>query len=115
MAKQKKSSSVSAKQMMQALTEMGYVSAHFSEKADRTPKCSVRDEHDKAYRNANNAGIPEVSRSAISNSGSSIHLIFKGETSGRHTPAQELFVPAKGMLSQGQLKAICEKTGLDFD
>lgn len=115
MVKQKQSSSVSSAQMIKALKDMGYVTAHFEEKEHDQPKAGFRMQHKKSYRNVTQAGLKDASRTALSISGKSVHLVYAGEAINGRYPEYEIFVPAKGMLSQNQLKTIMQKTGVRFD
>ena len=90
--KQKKSSSISAKQALQALLDVGYESGEPTDRRIRpTERINVKKN-------------PDIQ---LSNSGKSIRLFFNGENNeeGR---APELFIPAKGMLS------INEAAGLEL-
>ncbi len=101
--------------MIHALTDMGYVCANRPENIDRTPKRTLRKDFTKAISNARRLNIPEFSETAISNTGKSIHLVFKGEADERFKPATNVEVQLSGELHPSNLKAICEKTGLSFD
>jgi hypothetical protein len=94
---QKKSSSVSAKQALEALLAIGY----------RTVKPDPGREIRPTERNAirQNPGI------LVSKSGKSIHLVFTGDNSNlQHAP--EIFVPAKGMLSFNEVKGLEMRAGI---
>ena len=88
--KQKKSSTISAKQALEALLAIGYQTGEPEERQLRPTE------------RANHKKHPGVQLSA---SGKSIRLFFNAETNteGR---APQIFVPAKGMLSQNEVTGL---------
>jgi hypothetical protein len=96
--KQKKSSTISAKQALQALLAIGY------ETGDPT------DRRIRPTERANVAKNPDIQ---LSNSGKSIRLFFNGE-SNEECRAPELFVPAKGMLSINEASGLEQRAKIRF-
>ena len=96
--KQKKSSTISAKQALQALLAIGYETG---EPEDRQLRPTERANHKKN---------PNVQLSA---SGKSIRLFFNAENNeeGR---APQIFVPAKGMLSQNEVAGLEQRARIRF-
>jgi hypothetical protein len=88
---QKKSSTVSARQALELLLEAGYQ--------------TVTPERDRVVRPTERAAIRQNPDRLMSKSGKSIHLVFAGESNDQNR-ASELFVPAKGMLSQNEVTGI---------
>ena len=88
--KQKKSSTISAKQALQALLTVGYQTGE------------PEDRHLRPTERANHKKHPDVQLSA---SGKSIRLFFNAENNeeGR---APQIFVPAKGMLSHNEVTGL---------
>jgi|GEM_PF-3710699 hypothetical protein len=96
--KQKKSSTISAKQALQALMDVGYTT---HEPEDRRIRPTERANHKKT---------PGVQLSA---SGKSICLFFNGE-SNELARAPQIFVPAKGMLSQNEVTGLEQRARIKF-
>lgn len=96
--KQKKSSTISAKQALEALLAVGYST---KEPEDRRIRPTERANHKK------NPGIQ------LSNTGKSICLFFNGENV-ENPRAPQIFVSAKGMLSQNEVKTLEERARIRF-
>ncbi len=90
MEKRKKTSSVSAKQAMDALTAIGYQ--------------TIAPDKDREVRPTERKAVRENPDRMISKSGQSVHLIFAGPPQSGRAPS--LFVPIKGMLSHGQAESL---------
>lgn len=88
--KQKKSSTISAKQALQALMAVGYTTQEPEERRIRPTE------------RANHKKNPDIQ---LSKSGKSICLYFNGE-SNELARAPQIFVPAKGMLSQNEVTGL---------
>ena len=91
MIKQKKSSTVSAKQALEALLGVGYQ--------------TIAPDKDREIRPTERAAIKKNPYILVSKSGKSIHLVFAGGANEEQR-AHELFVPAKGMLSHNEVTGI---------
>lgn len=87
----KKTSTVSAKQALDALLAVGYE--------------TVTPDKDRVVRPTERAAVKQNPGVLVSKSGRSIHLVFGGEA-GEVQRAHELFVPAKGMLSHNEVTGI---------
>lgn len=96
--KQKKTSSISAKQALQVLLDVGYVTAA---PEDRPLRPTERANHKKN---------PDVQ---LSVSGKSIRLFFNGE-SNQEGRAPQIFVPAKGMLSHTEVTGLEQRAKIRF-
>ncbi|AGH98161.1 hypothetical protein [Micavibrio aeruginosavorus] len=97
--KQKKSSTVSAKQAIEALTAVGYSTRPLDQ--DHRIRPTERANYQK------NPGID------LSNSGKSINLYFNGSADEGRAP--QVFVPAKGMLSIGQAETLEKQAKIKFN
>lgn len=91
MVKQKKSSTVSAKQALDALLAVGYQ--------------TIAPDQNRVVRPTERAAVKANPDRMVSKSGKSIHLEFVGED---WVPGREsnLFVPAKGMLSHNEVAGL---------
>ncbi|WP_435641917.1 hypothetical protein [Micavibrio aeruginosavorus] len=97
--KQKKSSTVSAKQAIAALTTVGYSTRPLEDNHRIRP--TERTNYSK------NPGIE------LSNTGKSINLFFNGSADEGRAP--QVFVPAKGMLSINQAETLEKQAKIKFD
>jgi len=90
--REKRSSTISAAQALKALLQVGYQTVQPD--PDHRPRPTER---------AEGRGSRDV---ALSRSGKSIQLFFNGVLPNEEQRAYKLLVPAKGMLTQNELKFI---------